>query len=153
MSSLLLLGLAQMSTGMLRLLPLLTAAHALSVGTTRTVTFEKQRYDTTITDGDASLPPLVLIPPVGVGIDRAFWVKFQRVWDGGAATHAPDLLGTGTAAPKPRKFYGPEVWARQLDAYVRDEVGRPCTPASCGRDDFREISGGENNEKSSPSCW
>jgi pimeloyl-ACP methyl ester carboxylesterase len=127
MSSRLLLVLAQMSTGMLRLLPLLAAAHALSVGTTRTVTFEKQRYDATITDGDASLPPLVLIPPVGVGIDRAFWVKFQRVWDGGAATHAPDLLGTGTAAPKPRKFYGPEVWARQLDAYVRDEVGRPCT--------------------------
>ena len=26
-----------------------------------------------------------------------------------------------------RQFYGPEVWARQLDAYVRDEVGRPCT--------------------------
>ena len=105
----------------------LFATRALSTGA-RTVmsTFDGQSYATTVTDGsDASSPPLVLLPPVGVGIDRVFYRRFQEALPG-IATHAPDLLGTGTAFPKPRRFYGPEVWARQVDAYVREQVGGPC---------------------------
>ena len=40
--------------------------------------------------------------------------------------HSPDLLGTGTATPKPRRFYTPSVWAEQLDAYISDELQTPC---------------------------
>ena len=43
--------------------------------------------------------------------------------------HSPDLLGTGTATPKPRRFYTPSVWAEQLDAYARY-----CTDGGCVRD-------------------
>ena len=77
------------------------------------------------------LPPLVLIPPVGVGIDRRFFSRLQDCWQGGAATHAPDLLGIGSATPKPRRFYAPEVWAGQLDDYIRS-LGEPCVLVSQG---------------------
>ena len=81
--------------------------------------------------GAADLPPLLLIPPVGVGIDRQFYARFQDAWDGGD-THAPALLRTGDAKPKPRRFYKPEVWAGQLDAYVREVIGEPCVLVSQG---------------------
>ena len=68
---------------------------------------------------------------MGVGIDRQFYARFQDAWDGGD-THAPDLLGTGDAMPKPRRFYKPEVWAGQLDAYVREVIGEPCVLVSQG---------------------
>jgi len=76
-----------------------------------------------------SRPPLLLIPPVGVGIDRAFYNRLQSEWSAlgaPAAMHAIDLLGTGSATPKPRRFYSPDVWAGQIDAYIRDHLKEPC---------------------------
>ena len=93
--------------------------------------YGRETYGARVTRGAADLPPLLLIPPVGVGIDRQFYARFQDVWDGGD-THAPDLLGTGDAKPKPRRFYKPEVWAGQLDAYVREVIGEPCVLVSQG---------------------
>ena len=93
--------------------------------------YGRETYGASVTRGATDLPPLLLIPPVGVGIDRQFYARFQDVWDGGD-THAPDLLGTGDAKPKPRRFYKPEVWAGQLDAYVREVIGEPCVLVSQG---------------------
>ena len=93
--------------------------------------YGRETYGARVTRGAADLPPLLLIPPVGVGIDRQFYARFQDVWAGGD-THAPDLLGTGDAKPKPRRFYKPEVWAGQLDAYVREVIGEPCVLVSQG---------------------
>ena len=74
-------------------------------------------------------PPLLLIPPVGVGIDRKFYDRLQVQWaalGAPAAMHSIDLLGTGSATPKPARFYSPEVWAEQVDAYIREELKEPC---------------------------
>ena len=74
-------------------------------------------------------PPLLLIPPVGVGIDRKFYDRLQVQWaalGAPAAMHSIDLLGTGSATPKPARFYSPEVWADQVDAYIREELKEPC---------------------------
>lgn len=76
----------------------------------------------------APVPPLVLLPPVGVGIDRAFYNRLHQEWHAlgsPAAMHSYDLLGTGDASPKPRRFYSPEVWAAQLDDYLREHVKTP----------------------------
>lgn len=76
-----------------------------------------------------ALPPVVLVPPLGVGIDSSFYNRLLEEWGalGAPATmHAPDLLGTGSASPKPRRFYAPEVWAGQLQAYIAEHVGEPC---------------------------
>ena len=78
-----------------------------------------------------SRPPLVLIPPVGVGIDRSFYNRLQAEWSAlgaPAAMHAIDLLGTGSATPKPRQFYSPDVWAAQIDASLASRCSRllPC---------------------------
>ena len=93
--------------------------------------YGRETYGASVTRGAADLPPLLLIPPVGVGIDRQFYARLQDAWAGGD-THAPDLLGTGDARPKPRRFYKPEVWAGQLDAYVREVIGEPCVLVSQG---------------------
>ena len=80
-------------------------------------------------------PPLVLLPPVGVGIDRGFYRELQLAWarlGAPAELHAPDLLGCGSATPKPRRFYTPEVWAEQVDDYIRASVGRPCVLVAQG---------------------
>ena len=49
--------------------------------------YGRETYGASVTRGAADLPPLLLIPPVGVGIDRQFYARFQDVWDGGD-THA-----------------------------------------------------------------
>ena len=136
---------------LLRLLLLTSGASGLGI-TQKTIQFGAETYTTNIlhqaraegwksfapskkmtkekTLTSAAPPPMVLIPPVGVGIDRNFYTRLQEEWAAlGApvAMHAPDLLGTGSAQPKPRRFYSPEVWAAQLDAYIGEEVGEPCT--------------------------
>ena len=96
------------------------------------VTFGREKYLVGVqpaTTSRSSPPPLVLIPPVGVGIDRKFYDRLQVAWatiGAPAAMHSIDLLGTGSATPKPRRFYSPEVWADQLDAYICEELKEPC---------------------------
>lgn len=110
-------------------LVLLGVARAVTVETRRVV-HDGQSYTSRIMPAylSAGGPPLLLVPPVGVGIDNLFYRRFQTAWydRGGGATHAPDLLGTGSASPKPRCAYAPEVWGAQLDAYARGVVGEPC---------------------------
>lgn len=88
-----------------------------------------------------SLPPLILLPPIGVGIDRTFCNRFVDSWAEGEGTesalHAIDVVGMGDSTPKPRmrrRLGGgwdvpprtPREWAEQVLAYVRDEVREPC---------------------------
>ena len=85
-------------------------------------------FDVTVQGTGSSYPPVVLVPPVGVGIDRQFYSKLLRQFEGlglPIELHALDLLGCGSAAPLPRRFYGPEIWAEQVLHYVRERVGRP----------------------------
>ena len=81
-------------------------------------------------------PPLLLVPPIGVGITRTFFNRFMREWvEVGAPceVHAPDLLGCGANWPRwPRKFYAPDDWAEQLDEYVRQNIARPVVVCTQG---------------------
>ena len=90
----------------------------------------------------ASAPPLVLLPPIGVGIDRTFCGRFLEAWRElapGPAVHVIDPIGLGDSSPKPkmkRPWGGwdepprtPTEWAEQVLAYVSDEVGEPCVLA------------------------
>lgn len=81
------------------------------------VSFSKYTYHTTVLPAaraSPQCPPVLLVPPVGVGIDRNFFNRFLREWEAlgsPCAMHAPDLLGSGVdAQPKPRRFYTPQVW-------------------------------------------
>ena len=80
-------------------------------------------------DASASYyPPVVMVPPVGVGIDRKFYTKLLDEWERlglPVELHALDLLGCGSSRPLPRRFYTPEVWAEQVLEYVQTSVGRP----------------------------
>ena len=49
--------------------------------------YGRETYGASVTRGAADLPPLLLIPPVGVGIDRQFYARLQDAWAGGD-THA-----------------------------------------------------------------
>ena len=97
------------------------------------VAFGREKYSVSVQPASTSSisppPPLVMIPPVGVGIDRKFYDRLHAAWaalGAPAAMHSIDLLGTGSAFPKPRRFYSPEIWADQLDAYIREQVKEPC---------------------------
>lgn len=73
-------------------------------------------------------PPLLCLPPIGVGITRNFYNPLHREWAAlGAPSdlHSPELLGNGDASPKPRRFYSPSVWAEQLLDYQRRSIARP----------------------------
>ena len=108
--------------------------------TVRTATFRGTTYSAAVVAGtDATLPPLVLLPPIGVGIDRTFCSRFLDSWAAlapGPELHAIDVVGVGDSSPKPkmkRPFGGwvepprtPTEWAEQTLAYVKEEVGAPC---------------------------
>ncbi|CAM9213683.1 unnamed protein product [Phaeothamnion confervicola] len=107
-----------------------------AVGRIRMVTdnrFNDVTYATTVVTaappaaGSApAWPPLLLVPPVGLGIDRSFYDRFLRAWVAAGVpgeVHAPDLLGTGSCAPLPTRRDAPltpAAWAVQLTAYVRE---------------------------------
>ena len=76
------------------------------------VAFGKETYGVSVQAaagapaGPQPPPPLLLIPPVGVGIDRKFYDRLQVQWaalGAPAAMHSIDLLGTGSATPKPAR--------------------------------------------------
>ena len=104
-----------------------------AVYVTNTVRYERFSYEVKVQEastmtGSARTPPLVGIPPVGVGISRLFFEPLHREWaslGAPAELHTPDLLGCSTAAPKPRTFYSPQVWSAQLLAYINETLQRP----------------------------
>ena len=112
----------------------------LGLVTTKSVGYRGSTYSATVVPATvADLPALVLLPPIGVGIDRTFCNRFVDAWAEaapGPALHAIDVIGVGDSEPKPqmkRPFGGwdqpprtPTEWAEQTLEYVRDEVGAPC---------------------------
>ena len=108
--------------------------------TTKRVSYRGASYGATVVPATTpGRPALVLLPPIGVGIDRTFCGRLVDAWAEaapGPALHAIDVLGVGDSEPKPRMrrpFGGwdqgprtPTEWAEQTLAYVRDEVGAPC---------------------------
>lgn len=109
---------------------------------TRTATHKGCTYSATVAAATASgLPPLVLLPPIGVGIDRTFCGRFVEAWANDiiphAALHAIDVIGMGDSSPKPRMKRRPlggwdepprtpVEWAEQVIDYIENEVGEPC---------------------------
>ena len=74
-----------------------------------------------------SIPPLLLIHPVGVGLSSRFWDRFIRQWqkdDPVTKLLAPDLIGCGKA-----KFSNepltPDDWAKPLVEVLRDRNDGP----------------------------
>lgn len=67
--------------------------------------------------------PLVLVHPIGVGLERSFWHRSIEVWPGENPIYAPDLLGCGQS-DLPHAAYGPEDWARQLHYFIAEELDR-----------------------------
>ena len=119
----------------------LGGAAALSVSsTTRTIAYNGATFSASVVPASKpNLPPLVLLPPIGVGIDRTFCGRFVSAWAEaapGPALHSIDVVGMGDSQPKPRMkrpFGGwdqpprtPAEWAEQTLAYVAGEVGEPC---------------------------
>ena len=107
----------------------------------RSSSFRGVRYSAAVVPAATSgLPPLVLLPPIGVGIDRTFCTRFLDAWaelSPGPALHAIDMIGMGDSAPKPimkRRLSGgwaepprtPTEWAEQTLQYIKEEVGEPC---------------------------
>lgn len=111
-----------------------------AVFSTSTIPFDGQTYTVKVQEssqltGSDLCPPIVCIPPVGVGITRSFYDPLHREWaalGAPAELHTPDLLGNGDAQPKQRRFYPPEVWASQLLAYINGTVKRPVILLSQG---------------------
>ena len=107
----------------------------------RSSSFRGVRYSAAgVPAATSGLPPLVLLPPIGVGIDRTFCTRFLDAWaelSPGPALHAIDMIGMGDSAPKPimkRRLSGgwaepprtPTEWAEQTLQYIKEEVGEPC---------------------------
>lgn len=75
----------------------------------------------------ASNPPLLLIPPIGVGLSRRFWDRFIQAWlqqGQSNAIYNPDLLGCGES-DMPHVAYNPEDWAAQLSHFVQTVIQQP----------------------------
>ena len=109
-----------------------------SLYSTTTIPYDGQTYTVKVQSasaGNEDCPPVLCIPPVGVGISREFYEPLHREWAALGAPcelHTPDLLGCGDAQPKPRRFYTPEYWANQLMSYVNGTVKRPVIVLSQG---------------------
>ena len=74
-------------------------------------------------------PPVLAIPPIGVGITRDFYRPLARRWKdeqhAPSELHAPDLLGNGNSPQKTRTFYTPEIYAQQLLDYSKEHLQKP----------------------------
>ena len=122
------------------------AAHGLVAPTrasaVRTISYKESTYSVAVVPAARQgSPPIVLLPPIGVGIDRTFCGRFLEAWaatdSADSAMHAIDPIGVGDSGPKPkmrRRLQGgwaqpprtPLEWAEQVVAYVLEEVGEPC---------------------------
>jgi len=122
------------------------AAHSLVAPTrapaVRTISYKESTYSVAVVPAARQgSPPIVLLPPIGVGIDRTFCGRFLEAWaatdSADSAMHAIDPIGVGDSGPKPkmrRRLQGgwaqpprtPLEWAEQVVAYVLEEVGEPC---------------------------
>lgn len=82
-------------------------------------------YSLGYTAHDAGQPlALLLIHPIGVGLDRRFWQRFEAAWGERTALFAPDLLGCGES-DKPSLAYTPDLWADQIAFFTETVIRRP----------------------------
>ncbi|MEM8715892.1 MAG: alpha/beta hydrolase [Cyanobacteria bacterium P01_G01_bin.4] len=75
----------------------------------------------------SSLPPLLLIHPIGVGLARSFWHRFCQKWqelEPNRAIYSPDLLGCGES-DMPTLAYRPLDWAEQLQHFTSTVIQQP----------------------------
>ncbi len=76
--------------------------------------------DKLTTQAELSVPSLLLIHPIGVGLSRQFWQPFIEQWtqvNGPARIYNLDLLGCGES-DMPRQAYRPQDWAEQLAYFI-----------------------------------
>ena len=81
----------------------LSASPATRVSPTvgvRSIAYKDYTYSTSVVPATTpDLPPIILLPPIGVGIDRTFCGRFLEAWasDAGAGSslHALDMIGMG----------------------------------------------------------
>ena len=69
--------------------------------------------------------PILLIHPIGIGLDSWFWGKFIDAWVG-AELFAPDLIGCGASSawdPSAQGLFVPLDWSRQLETLWRERIG------------------------------
>ena len=81
-----------------------------------------------------SMPALLLIHPIGVGLCSRFWDRFIQRWLGDhpeADLLAPDLIGCGEAACSLDPLT-PEAWAKPLAALLRERNDGPVVLVSQG---------------------
>ncbi|MFN6563134.1 MAG: alpha/beta fold hydrolase [Nostoc sp. ChiSLP01] len=85
--------------------------------------YEVHQPSNTIAEGI----PLVLIHPIGVGLSRQFWRRFQSEWYNLGQRNLiynPDLLGCGES-DMPHVAYTPSDWAEQLQYFLQTVVQKP----------------------------
>ncbi|MBE9181056.1 alpha/beta hydrolase [Oculatella sp. LEGE 06141] len=78
--------------------------------------------------------PLLLIHPVGVGLSRRFWDRFNQRWlESGQPQpiYNPDLLGCGESA-MPHVAYTPDDWAAQLQHFLNTVIQKPAIVVAQG---------------------
>ena len=94
--------------------------------TTKRVSYRGASYGATVVPATTpGRPALVLLPPIGVGIDRTFCGRLVDAWAEaapGPALHAIDVLGVGDSEPKPRMRRPFGGWD-QVRVMVRVRVG------------------------------
>ena len=81
-----------------------------------------------------SMPLLLLIHPVGVGLSSRFWDRFIRRWhadDPEGELYAPDLIGCGEADCSSDPLT-PDDWAQQLVAMLHERNDGPAVVVAQG---------------------
>ena len=100
----------------------------LEANTVKFYTWNDFRLAYEVSDGHSEhTPALLLIHPIGVGLDRCFWDPFIEVYLASNRTvsiYNPDLLGCGRS-DLPRLAYYPNDWARQLQYFIETVIKKP----------------------------
>jgi len=112
-----------------------TATETSPRGATEFYTWDGHRcaYEV-IRPENASGIPIVSLHPIGVGLTRQFWDRFNREWrDRGYRNplYHPDLLGNGDS-DRPRLPYAPIDWAGQIASLIETKIGEPVILLSQG---------------------
>lgn len=97
-----------------------------SVSGTDTGGLVKDRGYTYLT-GSSAKTAMILIHPIGVGLDRSYWNRFLRAYEtNGPQLHvyAPDLRGCGEFKVQPQKVTVEEI-ANDLTGFVEDTIQKP----------------------------
>lgn len=71
--------------------------------------------------------PLLLIHPIGVGLSRHFWQRFNSEWlktNHSNPIYNPDLLGCGES-DMPQVAYTPKTHAQQLQYFLQNVIQKP----------------------------